>query len=147
MLLQSIQNYLFSHLNVQICDVLFALSARIPTSGEMLITKVVKCFYKVFLLQFCVISMRDFTRNEIYEHARPNPRKNHRVTRKILLSRNILAGYTEILRSIVLDLNNLKIKDTKLGMTTITHPLQTLFHRVQNIQLLTFCTRHTLAIT
>lgn len=73
--------------------------------------------------------MRDFTRNEIYEHARSNPRKNHRVTRKILLSRNIPAGYTEILRSIVLDLNNLiKSKITKHGMTTITDPLQTLFH-------------------
>ena len=37
-------NSLFSHLNVQICDVLFAFGARIPTSGEMLITKVIKCF-------------------------------------------------------------------------------------------------------
>lgn len=73
--------------------------------------------------------MRDFTRNEIYEHARPNPRKNHSVTRTILLSRNIVAGYTEILRSIVLDLHNLiKSKITKHGMTTITDPLQTLFH-------------------
>lgn len=42
-LLQRIQNYLFSHLNVQICD------ARIPTSGEMLITKVIKYFPEVKL--------------------------------------------------------------------------------------------------
>lgn len=118
-LLQRIQNYLFSHLNVQICD------ARIPTSGEMLITKVIKYFPEVKLTtvvkkknqstRFFIAILRNFharllgtrfmsMRGQIHVASRPC-RENHRFTTKILLSRIILAGYTEILRSI--DLNNL----------------------------------------